>query len=49
MLNHEYEVYHFSEIIADNSVGFNYTLNAGKLMNRNAISIHQINETILKS
>ncbi len=44
MLNHEYELYHFSEIIADNSVGFDYKLKTGKLKNRNAIRILEINE-----
>jgi DNA mismatch repair ATPase MutS len=44
MLIHEYELYHFSEIIADNSVGFDYKLKTGKLMNRNAIRILEIND-----
>jgi DNA mismatch repair ATPase MutS len=44
MLNQEYELYHFSEIIANNSVDFDYKLKSGKLKNRNAIRILEIND-----
>lgn len=43
LLNEEYELYHFSEIIENNSVDFDYKLKEGKLKNRNAIRILQIN------
>jgi DNA mismatch repair ATPase MutS len=43
MLNKEYELYHFSEIVKNNTVDFDYTLKEGKLKNRNAIRILQIN------
>ncbi len=44
MLTDEYELYHFSEIIKDNNVDFDYKLKGGKLKNRNAIRILQIND-----
>lgn len=44
MLSYEYELYHFSEIIKDNKVGFDYKLKNGKLKNRNAIRILEIND-----
>lgn len=44
MLSEQYDLYHFSEIIKDKNVGFDYTLKAGKLQNRNAIRILQIND-----
>ena len=44
MLSGEYELFHFSEIVTDNSVGFDYKLKEGKLKNRNAIRILQIND-----
>lgn len=44
MLTHEYELYHFSEVINDKSVGFDYKLKEGKLKNRNAIRILEIND-----
>jgi len=44
MLYNEYELYHFSEIVKDNSVDFDYKLKEGKLKNRNAIRILQIND-----
>jgi hypothetical protein len=44
MLSDEYELYHFSEIVKENKVGFDYKLKEGKLKNRNAIRILQIND-----
>jgi hypothetical protein len=43
MLADEYDLYHFSEMIKENNVDFDYKLKAGKLKNRNAIRILQIN------
>jgi len=44
MLSKEYELYHFSETVNDKNVGFDYKLKAGKLKNRNAIRILEIND-----
>ncbi len=44
LLNDEYELYHFSEIIDSYTVAFDYTLKGGKLKNRNAIRILQLND-----
>ena len=44
LLSQEYELYHFSETVNDKSVGFDYKLKAGKLKNRNAIKILEIND-----
>lgn len=44
MLSDEYELYHFSEVVNENKVDFDYQLKEGKLTNRNAIRILQINE-----
>jgi DNA mismatch repair ATPase MutS len=44
MLSEEYELYHFSEIVKHNNVDFDYKLKEGKLKNRNAIRILQIND-----
>ena len=44
MLSDEYELYHFSEIIDNKNVDFDYKLKVGKLKNRNAIRILQIND-----
>ncbi len=44
MLSDEYELHHFSEIVDSRNVDFDYTLKAGKLKNRNAIRILQIND-----
>jgi hypothetical protein len=44
MLSNEYELYHFSEIVKENNVDFDYKLKEGKLRNRNAIRILQIND-----
>jgi DNA mismatch repair ATPase MutS len=44
LLKDEYELYHFSEKVDHKSVDFDYKLKAGKLKNRNAIRILQIND-----
>jgi len=44
MLKDEYDLYHFSEVVKDNNVDFDYKLKTGKLKNRNAIRILQIND-----
>lgn len=44
MLSDEYELYHFSETVNDQTVGFDYKLKEGKLKNRNAIRILEIND-----
>lgn len=43
LLKNEYDLYHFSEIVDQNTVDFDYKLKEGKLKNRNAIRILQIN------
>lgn len=43
LLKNEYDLYHFSEVIEDNYVNFDYKLKTGKLKSRNAIRILQIN------
>ncbi len=43
LLKEEYELYHFSEIVNNNIVDFDYKLKPGKLKNRNAIRILEIN------
>ncbi len=43
LLKEEYELYHFSEKVDSRTVDFDYKLKAGKLKNRNAIKILQIN------
>jgi len=43
LLEDEYKLYHFSEIVSDKSVDFDYKLKEGKLKNRNAIRILEIN------
>jgi len=51
LLKDEYELYHFSEIVDHKTVDFDYKLKEGKLKNRNAIRILQINdypESIIK-
>lgn len=51
LLQEEYELYHFSEIVGNKTVDFDYKLKTGKLKNRNAIKILQINgypETVIK-
>lgn len=44
LLHKEYELYHFSEIVGNKTVDFDYKLKEGKLKNRNAIKILQIND-----
>ena len=44
MLSEEYELYHFSEIVKENRIDFDYKLKEGKLKNRNAIRILQVND-----
>ena len=43
MLSSEYELYHFSETVENKTIGFDYKLKEGKLKNRNAIKILEIN------
>lgn len=44
LLKNEYDLYHFSEIVDNKTVDFDYKLKEGKLKNRNAIRILQIND-----
>jgi hypothetical protein len=44
MLREEYDLYHFSEQVNNKSVDFDYRLKPGKLKNRNAIRILEIND-----
>jgi hypothetical protein len=44
LLNREYELYHFSEKVDHQTVDFDYKLKDGRLKNRNAIRILQIND-----
>ena len=44
LLKDEYELYHFSEKVDQKTVDFDYKLKDGKLKNRNAIRILQIND-----
>lgn len=44
LLADSYELYHFSEKVDNNTVDFDYKLKNGKLKNRNAIRILQIND-----
>lgn len=44
LLKDEYELYHFSEKVDHKTVDFDYKLKNGKLKNRNAIKILQIND-----
>lgn len=43
LLQDEYDLYHFSEKVNNNTVDFDYKLKTGKLKTRNAIRILQIN------
>lgn len=43
MLSTGYDLYHFSETVDEKTVGFDYKLKMGKLKNRNAIRILEIN------
>ena len=44
LLKNEYDLYHFSELVDHKTVAFDYKLKEGKLKNRNAIRILQIND-----
>lgn len=44
LLASEYELYHFSEDVSNQSVAFDYQLKKGKLKNRNAIKILAMNQ-----
>ena len=44
MLAEEYELYHFSEIISNETIDFDFKLKEGKLKNRNALRILEIND-----
>ncbi len=44
LLRDEFELYHFSEVVDNKTVDFDYKLKEGKLKNRNAIRILQIND-----
>lgn len=44
MLLEEYDLYHFSEIVENDKIDFDYKLKEGKLKNRNAIRILEIND-----
>jgi len=51
LLKTEYDLYHFSEMVDHKTVDFDYKLKEGKLKNRNAIRILQLNdypESIIK-
>jgi DNA mismatch repair ATPase MutS len=43
LLQEEYDLYHFSEIVNDHTVDFDFKLKEGKLTNRNAIRILELN------
>ena len=43
MLTKQYDLYHFSEVVNNKNVDFDYKLKHGKLTNRNAIKILEIN------
>ena len=44
MLSNDYDLYHFSEVINGKNVDFDYKLKQGKLKNRNALRILDIND-----
>jgi DNA mismatch repair ATPase MutS len=44
LLKEEYDLYHFSEKVDNKTVDFDYKLKEGKLKNRNAIKILQMND-----
>ena len=44
MLTDTYELYHFSEQVDNKTVDFDFKLKRGKLKNRNAIRILEIND-----
>jgi DNA mismatch repair ATPase MutS len=43
LLNYEYDLYHFTEMVVDGAVHFDYKLKCGGLRTRNAIRILEIN------
>lgn len=43
LLSNSYNLYHFSEQVADSGIHFDYQIKPGKLQNRNAIKILQVN------
>ena len=43
MLSEEFDLYHFSEVVSDGNIDFDYKLKPGKLKNRNAIRILEMN------
>jgi len=43
LLKEEYDLYHFSEIVDNKTVDFDYKIKPGKLMKRNAIRILELN------
>ena len=43
LLGRDYELFHFTEIVVDGAVHFDYTLKNGELKTRNAIKILEIN------
>jgi DNA mismatch repair ATPase MutS len=44
LLKEDFELYHFSEQVENNTIDFDYKLKEGKLKNRNAIRILQLND-----
>lgn len=44
MLADEYDLYHFSEVVNDHNVDFDYKLKTGQLKKRNAIRILEVND-----
>ena len=44
MLSDDFDLYHFSESLADNNIIFDYELKNGKLEKRNAIRILELSE-----
>ncbi|GHT78742.1 DNA mismatch repair protein MutS [Bacteroidia bacterium] len=43
LLNNEYDLYHFTEVIQDNQIHFDYKIKQGNLSTKNAIRILEIN------
>ena len=44
LLSEEYDLYHFSEKVDEQTVAFDYKIKTGKLKNRNAIKILEVND-----
>ncbi|GLB49379.1 MutS-related protein [Neptunitalea lumnitzerae] len=44
LLSNQFDLYHFSETVENEKVGFDYKLKEGKLKNRNAIKILEMNK-----